>query len=316
MKKLFYQFIIFITIIVLGQVIVARYMTAQIPEIALLDKYLRDETQIIYFGSSDIKHAPLKDTDRSSIVEMLSKINPAYTIGDISQNAYYLGIFEALFKHISKSPIKPKAVVIPISLMSFSPGWDKFPGLQFEREQFYFTKPPLIAYFFRPLTIMRAINTNEVIFSEYQQLPVYYGKEKIGIVSDFDNPKYRTTTTENISNKFIFLYMGSLDKNHRKLKSLDNIIDLADKAGIKLYVYINPIDFKNGERYVGPDFVKQTTANTETICSILKEKNLPCLNLAFSLDSSYFDYSIYPGEHFNEKGRKFIAEQVNRFFPK
>ena len=107
-----------------------------------------------------------------------------------------------------------------------------------------------------------------------------------------------------------------MDKNHEQFKLLNNIIDLAGETGIKLYIYLTPINFEEGARYVGPDFIKQTTTNAEVVCSVIKEKNLSCLNLAFSLNSGYFASPIYPNEHLDEKGRKFIAEQINKFYLK
>ena len=317
MKKFFLKCIFFTAIVIFCQVIIARYTLPRIPELALLDQYLRDKYQIIYIGDSAIRSTAKSDRDKSSIVEMLARIYPSGAIGDLSHGAYHLGIYEAFLKHIAKSSIKPRAVILPINLRSFSPGWDMLPAYQFEREQFYFTAPSFVTYFFKPLAILRAINLNTVTDAEYMQLPVYYGKEKVGKVSDFDNfQKYSATSTENIRNKFIFDYMYSLDKNHRKLKSLNIIVDTATQAGIKVYIYIHPIDFRAGEKYIGPDFVRQVTANTDTICLVLMEKALPCVNLALQLDSGYFNYESYPNEHLNEKGRKFIAEEVNRFFLK
>lgn len=317
MGKFFFQCILFIAIVILCQVIIARYTAPRIPELALLDQYLSDKYQIIYVGDSAIRSTAKSDRDKSSIVEMLARIYPSGAIGDLSHGAYHLGIYEAFLKHIAKSPTKPRAVIVPINLRSFSPGWDMLPAYQFEREQFYFTAPSFATYFFKPLAILRAINLNKVTYAEYSRLPVYYGKEKVGIVSDFDNfQKYSATTTENIRNKFIFDYMYNLDKNHRKLKSLNAIVDIAARAGIKIYIYIHPVDFMAGEKYVGPDFTKQVAANTDTICFVLAGKGLPCINLALRLDSGYFNYESYPNEHLNEKGRKFIAEEVNRFFLK
>lgn len=312
-KKFFYQTIIFIVLIVIGQTIVARYITPYYPERLLLDKYSRDKTQLIYFGDSTIKYAGPDDNDKSSIVEMLSKINPAYTIGDISHGGYYLKIDEELFKYILKSPNKPEAVILPINLHSFSTG-NMGPGYQFEKEIFYLKMPRLVTYFYKPLAIFHAININTIAYSDYAQLPVYYGKEKIGIAGDFDNPSMYSPTTENIRKLYVFTFMQNLDRNHEYLKMLNNIIDLAKKADIKLYIYMTPINFEEGAKYVGPDFIKQTTANAKTVCLILKEKNLSCLNLAFKLNAGYFASPIYPNEHVNEKGRKFIAEQITGFF--
>ncbi|MDO8574898.1 MAG: hypothetical protein Q7R61_01330, partial [bacterium] len=150
--------------------------------------------------------------------------------------------------------------------------------------------------------------------SDYARLPVYYGKEKIGVAGDFDNHYVYSPDAESVRKLYIFTFMQNLDKNHEQIKLLENIIDLANKTSIKLYVYLTPINFEEGTKYIGPDFIKQTTANTEIICSVLKGKNLPCLNLAFSLSSDYFASPIYPNEHVNEKGRKFIAERITEFF--
>lgn len=279
----------------------------------MLDKYSRNKTQIIYFGDSTIKYAGPNDNDKSSIVEMLSKINPAYTIGDISHGGNWLKIDEELFKYMVKSPNKPEAVILPINLHSFSVG-NMGPGYQFEKEIFYLKMPLLITYFYKPLAIFHAININTVAYSDYARLPVYYGEEKIGAAGDFDNPGIYAPTTENIRKLYVFTFMQNLNKNHPYLKFLENIIDSAGKADIKLYVYLTPINFEEGAKYVGPDFIKQTVANAKTICSVLEEKSLPCLNLALSLNSGYFASPIYPNEHVNERGRKFIAGQITKFF--
>lgn len=313
MRKFFFQSIIFIALVVIGQIIIARYITPYYPERLLLDKYSRDKIQIIYFGDSIIKYASSDDIDKSSIVEMLSKINPAYTIRDISHGGNWLKIDEKLFKYILKSPNKPEAVILPINLHSFSVG-NMGPGYQFEKEIFYLKKPLFVTYFYKPLAIFRAININTVAYSDYAQLPVYYGKEKIGVAGDFDNPGIYALTMENIRKLYVFTFMQNLETSHPYLKFLENIIDSADKAGIKLYIYLTPINFEEGVKYVGPDFIKQTVANAKTICSVLEEKKLPCLNLAFSLNSGYFASPVYPNEHVNEKGRKFIAGQITKFF--
>ena len=314
-KKFFCQIIIFIVLVVIGQSMVAIYITPYYPERILLDKYSREKRQIIYFGDSVIKYASPDDKDQSTIVEMLSKINPSITIGDVSNGGNYLKIDAELFEYILRSPNKPEAVILPINLHSFSPGV-KGPGYQFEKEIFYLKMPRFVTYFYKPLAIFKAININTVAYSDYAQLPVYYGKEKIGVAGDFDNPFVYSPDVESVRKLYVFTFMQNLDKNHEQFKLLNNIIDLAGETGIKLYIYLTPINFEEGARYVGPDFIKQTTTNAEVVCSVIKEKNLSCLNLAFSLNSGYFASPIYPNEHLDEKGRKFIAEQINKFYLK
>ena len=93
-------------------------------------------------------------------------------------------------------------------------------------------------------------------------------------------------------------------------------MDSAKEQGITTYVYITPLDYEGGKNFVGPDFMIQTKANADLICSIVLAKNVPCLNLAFSLGSEYFSHPVYPSEHLKQAGREFIAQKVNEFFLK
>ena len=284
--------------------------TLGIPGISNLDKYLYLDYKILYFGDSVIKYSGPKDTDKSSISELLAKSSPTTSIADISSPAYHLKVFEAMLNYISNSSHKPEAIIIPVNLRSFSPSWDMAPGDQFENEIFYLNHH-FLSYFSKPLNILQAIKTKALSEETFMATPVYYGQEKIGIVKNFTDIKNPDMSEEDIlKNKYIFYYMYDLSEDHRFIRSLKKIIEIADKTNIKLYVYITPIDFEGGTKYVGSDFAEQTKNNTKKICAILEINNLPCLNLAFDLDSGYFDFDEFPNEHLNEQGRKYVADKL------
>ncbi len=312
MKKFIYKFIVLFVTIFFLQIVITKLFVPKILEVTMLDEYLKNGTEIIFLGDSVIDSVAESDKDKSSIVAIISKMNPSLTIRALTHGGYHLGVYEVILKNISKSKLKPKIIIIPINLRSFSPGWDMLPVYQFEREQFYFSTSRLLAYFYKPLAIMKAINTNAVTYSEYLELPVYYGNRKIGMVSEFDNfSKFNVINDKNIRDKFIFDYMYDLSNEHRKIKSMLNIINTAKNNNIQLYIYVTPIDIDNGVKYVGNDFVRQTKKNSNYICYLIKKENLPCLNLSQGLNSSNFNYSVYPNEHLNEKGRRFVAEKIS-----
>ena len=317
MKKFLYKLIIFIFVCLSLQVILAQYILPPIPEIKLLNKYLQEKYQIIYFGDSVLQYTDTSDTDKSGVVKMLSKINPAYTIADMSYSAYDVGVYEKMMEYISRSSYKPEAIIIPIGLRSFSPEWDRRPVYQFEKQKFILGASPLLADFYRPLAIFGVIKENPISDKQFFDTPVYYGKTQIGTVLYFENDEmFASTSPENIRNKYVYSYMESLSPDHRKIKSLTNLLDSAKKQGIRVYVYITPLDYEGGREFVGPDFTIQTKANADLICSVVQEKNVPCLNLAFSLGTEYFSHPAYPSEHLKQAGREFIALKVNEFFLK
>jgi len=125
---------------------------------------------------------------------------------------------------------------------------------------------------------------------------------------------FATSSAENIQNSFILFFMADLDSHHRKLESLRRLIDTADRAGVKVYFYITPLDHERGEKYLGKEFSDQVKKNTETVCAIIESKKHQCLDLSFSLSSDNFINPNFPDDHLNEKGRLFVASEVTKMF--
>ena len=314
MKKLFYSTIGFVIIVLVAQILIGRYLMTPIPEMALIKTDLEEKYQVIYFGDSVLYTVAPTDTDKSTIPQMLSKILPGESIANFSHGAYHLGIYDSYVKYIARSSDKPQAIIVPINLAEFSPGWDMQPGYQFDEENFDLTTDiPFASYFFRPLAIFQAIHA--VTNDQFMSTPVYRGTTRIGTVADFIRPPIDPVDVPRyMGNQFVFDYMYNLEPNQRKLLSLEDLIQRAQKAGIAVDIYITPIDYQNGIKYAGPDFLPQVKANTELICTIVKTYNIPCLNLAFTLPSSVFNYPVYPNEHLKQQGRMFVATQVAETF--
>jgi hypothetical protein len=313
--KFLYKTVVVVIIVIIGQIVIGKYFIRPIPEMTLINKDLAEKYQVIYFGDSVLDTVAPGDTDKSTIVQMLSKLASSTTIADFSHGAYHLGIYDSYVQYMAHSSSKPQAVIVPINLAEFSPGWDMRPGYQFDEENFDLTTPvPFAQYFFRPLAIFQAIHA--VTEEQYEKTPVYRGTAVVGTVAEFSEPlKYASITPAHMADQFVFDYMYNLTPMHRKLVSLQHLIATARAAGIAVYVYITPIDYENGVKYVGPDFLSQTKANTDVICSVLASNNMPCLNLAFSLRSNIFNYPVYANEHMKQQGRLFVATQIaNTFF--
>ena len=315
MKSFFLKLIAFVALVLAAQVVIARYIEPD-PLVSSLNGYLRDRTQILFFGDSSVLPTGGSSDNQSSIIELFQTANPAYKLGDLAHPAYHSGIYEAVLDYISRAPSKPQAIIFPVQLRSFSPEWDMRPVNQFEKEIFLLKdRTSFISYFYTPLAILRAIDVNSVSYTEFLKTPVYYGQKQAGIVEDFEAvDKNKPATEENIRDDYVYKYMFKLDRNQRKMKSLESLLDLADKAGTKIYVYISPIDYETGTKFIGNDFVEQVAYNANLVCSVLEDKKMPCLDLTLSLTRDYFDYPAYPSEHLTAQGKRFVADRINAFF--
>jgi hypothetical protein len=90
----------------------------------------------------------------------------------------------------------------------------------------------------------------------------------VGRVKDFDNKEeYEFVTEPHMKNQILFDYMYRIPPNHRKLKSIQNIIRLAEKNNIKILFYISPADVEFMEKYFEqlPTQLKRDLESSEEI---------------------------------------------------
>lgn len=259
-----------------------------------LNRILRDNPAVILLGSSVNDSTSDQDTDKRSISEILdAAIDPR--VASVSHAAYHADIYSELCRYITMKPEKPAIIITEINLRSFSPEWDMRPQYQFVKERRLLHGFP----FFRP-----SIYTIDE--QTFKNTPVFQYNKVAGTVDDF---LYLETAPpiEAARGGFIFHYSYALDPRHRKLASLKEISDtLSGKHVIPLF-FIAPIDYLKAEAVLGKEFTVQIKKNTDTIKSILARTGATVLDFSLSLDSSYFDYRKIPGEHLNQRGRKFVA---------
>jgi hypothetical protein len=113
--------------------------------------------------------------------------------------------------------------------------------------------------------------------------------------------------------------MFSVDKNHRKVKSLLEAIDTLQESGIKAVFYITPIDYQTGKQYLGDRFSERLAENVRFIKSLFSGQGYAVLDFSMSLESQCFIWGwksqetfVYPNEHLKESGRSFVAAQLSR----
>jgi hypothetical protein len=222
-----------------------------------------------------------------------------------------MDIYLAFCRYIARSPNRPDTVIIPVNMRSFSPGWDRRSDWQFEEERF-FLNYPLLRAFFKPLAIFKVVSTNEITPEQYNQTPVYCDQQLVGTVREFDfmptDPN--AVTDEDIRKKFIFQYMYPLRPEHRKLRAMMDIVEVLDSAGVRLVLYITPLDMETGRKHLPERFPSRVGANIELVKSLLRDRNVEPLDLSRSVSAGNFSWTVYPNEHLDQHGRLFVADSL------
>lgn len=326
MKKLLGKILFFIIVIFFLQALLTNYLLKfvdpklenyvfRFDQFTLLNHYLREKADIIYFGDSTITAKANDDSDQRSIAKMLQDMVPQCSLGSVTHPAYHIGIYLEFCKYIAREGYRPPIIIIPINMRSFSPDWDRRPHYQYEVQRIVLKggllKTILLA-FYKPLSMFK-YNFFTISQQEFLDTPVFCGHRQVGTAKDFNNSSYIKYSDKNMKNQIIFSYMYGLSpfQQHRKLKALVETAKLLTRNNIKSIFYITPIDWETGEKYLPGEFLKQLQQNTQLIISQLSTEGIEVLDLSTAISSQFFYWHLYPNEHMNQRGRMYVAEQLH-----
>lgn len=303
--------IIFIILVIVAALLIESFLTQRYDLFKTLNEALSDQNpKVVFFGDSVIQTVSKTDKDKRSMAEFLEEYSGKDVV-TIAHAAYHLGVFEAVSNYICKNDKLPELAIIPINLHSFSPVWDMRPGYQFEYEINIFNnyQPVIKVKYLYDRIIKLLEGGQESSTFEWVEEPVYYNGQQMGIIRDYENI---STSTESLTSRFILDYLYNLDGDHRKIMSLKNLIKNYQNCDVPIFVYLTPINYESGEKYVGENFNKIVKNNLNVFKEIEQIYNIKIHDLTFKLNKTYFDEPNAPDEHLNEKGRKYVASYISK----
>jgi acetyl esterase/lipase len=318
------QLSIFVLVLAVAQVLVAGLFPAEIPpEILHLDAYLADGVDVIYFGDSTLIY-PLGQVTTG---EILQEMLPNATVGEIAHPAYNLDLYLHYVRYILRAPRQPRVIIVPVNMRSFSPEWDMRPGYQFEEEKKTLALGPVLARVLaRPLAILGAFRS-PISQAAFLNTTVYNGDTPIGTVADLERVTEQDALgelqrdtefsyhdvlpseddAEAMAQALIYRYTTRLTPDHRQLRALREIARLCDKAGVQVVFYVTPINYQQGQRFVGDAFRTTLRGKIDLVQSVLAGgTDAPLLDLGFDLEA----FAFVDMEHLRESGKTYVAEQL------
>lgn len=280
--------------------------------VRLLDQYLDEHRDVIYFGDSTLFTVDPVEADKAHLNEMVQRLAPEWRVGGLAFDAYHLGLYEYFCTYIARKPLHPRAVIIPINLATLSPYWENRPAYQFERVKLFLKHDSKwFRAFYRPLATFRAFKLNPVDPARYRQTPIRDGFETVGTVESFTSPKYEVWSEKNAHDQIIMRYMASLTDEDPNLQAMRRIVRALKSVGIQMVFYITPVDYETCVKYMGDRFRDRIRENVAVIQAQLREEGETALDLTLDLPASAFWWgATYPNEHLNQTGRLYVAQQI------
>jgi hypothetical protein len=214
---------------------------------------------------------------------------------------------------------RPRLVILPINMRCFSPQWDLEPQWQFKWElgiiNAFLANPQTPVPVKRPDTF-----SPDAGQEDFHNLKVRFAGTTLDRIRQFRAVIAAKLASEEGKRErwktlFIYHYLYKLEPEQRTLVKLIELATGLMAQGIKLFIYITPVNYAAGNRYVGELFERTLAANVGLIKHRLAETggssgNLVVADWSRMLGSKEFFHESDPTEHINERGRKHLAEAI------
>jgi hypothetical protein len=282
----------------------------------------KSSPKILMFGDSVVERVSKDDSDTRHLGQMVcDELNSWTPARCIAHSAYNPQVYYYLTSALRLMKRKPSLLILPVNMRCFSPQWDLNPGWQFEEEiqviKEYIANPN------NKIKPVRWAGAKERISAESMQVfnatQISYPCSSFTEIGQFVHliESKPETEEEQLFRKqqiFVFHYMHRLVKEQRKLSYLEKILDLLSEMDIFPFIYLTPINYIAGEKYVGSEFSQIVRANVrllqDTLLSHQKEDRIQFFDWSMAFSSEYFFYSDITTEHINQEGRLKLARMV------
>lgn len=275
-----------------------------------LDRRLEEGADLVYLGDSVVLSASPGDADPRELPAMLQGLMPSRRVAAVAQPAAHLVLHAAFVRYLARQERRPRHVVVPVNLRSFSQEWDPRPEYQYRVQILRLRLGDLLAHaVMAPASSLGLYKLNPIAEEDYLALPIHRGDERVGTVRDFRvNPGARPE--DQLRNQIVLKYLYPLKPDHRQLASIREIARVARGAGITPVFYVTPLDVRSIETWAGPEAVRRVAANVALVREVAASEGAVLLDLSFDLGPECFDWKQFPHEHLREAGRRHVTERL------
>lgn len=273
---------------------------------------------ILFFGDSVLLRISRDDKDTDTLDRMLAKkMNGKSSLLCIAHTAYHMQVYKSLISVLAVIKRKPKVVILPVNLRSFSPQWDFYPAWQFRDEiraiESYLSNPSL------GIAGVGEVLATANLLRFFDAIPVKYPLTELNRIGQFrsmiaSKPKSEDQKKYRLRQIFIYHYMKPLDDDHPKIKALEECVCMLSVLQIPIVLYVTPINWEAGRKYVGQEFIETVRSNVSMISNRLPhhqtDNKIRFGDFSTLLKAGCFFSDDNATEHLNQQGRTQLADEI------
>lgn len=282
---------------------------------------LYENPEVLYFGDSVLSAISEYDVNKECLSSMLfNRLRKQMNIQFVRGGSYHTGLYYLYSKCIEYIGIKPRLIVIPVNMRVFSPQWSFNPINQCQM-----IATNLTQFLKKNKCDIKYDLTTILTQKEFFDTRVEYRGTRWNKIQEFEETLFNNLPKMSIDQRmerkritFIYNYMYALYPNNYRLLLLKDTISLLNSLGIKCMIYVTPINYCAGLKYVGQEFLEVLNQNVKIMEQSLRQccqendmSELKIYDFSKLCVAEYFGNPNETTEHMGELGRTVIADLVS-----
>jgi len=292
----------------------------------LIKKLDQEILPLLFLGDSVVTSYGACDSGKERIDELIHNLLGKEMIS-ISYAGYNMEVYESYVNLVNGRRNPPEVVVIGINLRTFSYDGAIKPASRWVTKRLYLaTLDQGFQYLVSHIATYikyRFLKAAKKLESDFLELPFIsegknYGSvkdiyKKIEIPDTLECTKNENKYPAQLALSFRYNYMFDMDSQHPFFKNLNNLNTTLKKAGSKLVVYLTPLNFEDGDKYVGESFTLKVEKNLNVIREFLKVQNITYLDLSHISNKDQFIDKKHACEHLNFEARQNVSLAIVQY---
>lgn len=285
-----------------------------------------EDANIVYLGESSNVSYRGDDIEKRPISAFISDYYPSLGVYDITKPAAHAGIFKALLENIPDES-KMETVIVTLNLRSFNAQWI-YSNLETSLQKSLVllkNRPPLFNRFLLSFKAYE-IKTDEERVEQFRKkweedlftFPYDFPHSNVaqwdywmayeGIKDELGNTDYAQTE---LACHYIKAYGFQIDTLHNpRIDDFNEIVNLARERGWNLVFNLLAENSEKAEHLVGKDLLFLMNENARILREYFQSRGVMVVDNLHAVENEQFIDQKWTTEHYAEKGRRTIAENV------
>lgn len=281
----------------------------------MMTRVHREPVPILMLGDSSVGITFDSDTERLGIDAFIAR-DLGEPILAVTFPAFSTLIYQHYLDHLASAPNKPKVVIFPINLRTWSPAWGDRPAYQFASRTGYVDRRRGVLNLAAFAAVLNEQSLND---TWNEQKVVTVAGETLGTNRELTvgpgrdrscGPVRPGSVVCRTLAQWFWWHYGSVASHAAAIdRSLSETISKARSAGIELVIYLTPVNVE-GAKAIDGRLASAIEERAAAVRRLIAREGETVLDLHDAMPSERFHDWGCVCEHLDEIGRKFVAEQV------